>query len=129
MMIENQLRISESFYSVQGEGASSGFPAYFIRLQGCNLMCGGKDGSLIKEGKADWWCDTEYVWRQGKGKPFSYLTDKWTQEGILDWILEGRIHLIWTGGEPTLPKHQRAIASCINHIYQEYEIYEFLNHS
>ena len=52
MTIENQLRISESFYSIQGEGATSGYPAYFIRLQGCNLMCGGRDGKLVGEGKA-----------------------------------------------------------------------------
>ena len=44
------LNLSEHFYSVQCEGASTGYPAYFIRLKGCNLMCGGKDGSLMKEG-------------------------------------------------------------------------------
>lgn len=121
MTIENQLRISESFYSVQGEGASSGVPAYFIRLQGCNLMCGGRDGKLVGEGKATWWCDTEYVWRQGNGKPFDYLIDEWTKDNILDWVLEGRVHLIWTGGEPTLPKHQRCIVGCINHLHQQYE--------
>ena len=121
MTIENQLRISESFYSVQGEGASSGVPAYFIRLQGCNLMCGGRDGKLVGEGKATWWCDTEYVWRQGNGKPFDYLIDEWTKDNILDWVLEGRVHLIWTGGEPTLPKHQRSIVGCINHLHQQYE--------
>ena len=120
MTTENQLRISESFYSVQGEGATSGFPAYFIRLQGCNLMCGGRDGSLMKDGKASWWCDTEYVWRKGEGKPFSYLIDDWKKENILDWVLEGRVHLIWTGGEPTLPKHQRAIVDCIKYLYNEY---------
>jgi len=121
MTIENQLRISESFYSIQGEGASSGYPAYFIRLQGCNLMCGGRDGILMKEGKASWWCDTEAVWRQGGSKPFNYLIDEWVKDDILDWVLEGRVRLVWTGGEPTLPKHQKAIVSCINHIQQEHE--------
>ena len=120
METKKELRISESFYSVQGEGASSGYPAYFIRLQGCNLMCGGKDGSLVKEGKATWWCDTEYVWRNGEGKPFSFLIDDWKKEKILDWILEGRVHLIWTGGEPTLAKHQTAIADCVKYLYNEY---------
>ena len=45
---------------------------------------------------------------------------KWKKENILDWVLEGRVHLIWTGGEPTLPKHQKAIADCINYLYNEY---------
>ena len=60
------LKISELFYSVQAEGTSTGIPSIFIRLQGCNLMCGGPGGSLMKEGKATWWCDTEAVWKLGK---------------------------------------------------------------
>ena len=108
------LNISEDFYSVQGEGNTSGVPAYFIRLKACNLMCGGPDGSLMKEGKATWWCDTEAVWRKGLEKPFQYLVDRWNEEGILPWIKEGRVNLIWTGGEPTIPKNQRAICSFLD---------------
>ena len=118
---ENSLRISESFYSIQGEGVTSGYPAYFIRLQGCNLMCGGKDGSLMKEGKATWWCDTEYVWRKGKKTDIEVLIDDWKEEGILDWVLSGRVHLIWTGGEPTLLKHQKDIVKCIEYITDKYK--------
>ena len=73
------LNISEDFYSVQGEGKTSGEPAYFIRLKACNLMCGGRDGSLMEKGEATWWCDTEYVWRKGLEKKFNYLVDiSWT---------------------------------------------------
>ncbi len=108
------LNISEDFYSVQGEGATSGVPAYFIRLRACNLMCGGADGSLMKEGKATWWCDTEYVWKKGLEKKFEYLVDRWKQENILPWVQQGRVHLIWTGGEPTIPKNQRAISNFLN---------------
>ena len=115
------LSLSENFYSVQCEGASTGYPAYFIRLKGCNLMCGGKGGSLMKEGKATWWCDSEAVWRQGEKTDLQVLIDDWKSEGILDWVLEGRCHLIWTGGEPTLKKHQKDIVNCINHLHQEYE--------
>lgn len=114
------LSLSESFYSVQCEGASTGVPAYFIRLKGCNLMCGGKNGSLMKEGKATWWCDSEAVWRQGKQTDIEVLIDDWEQEGILDWVLEGRVHLIWTGGEPTLLKHQKNIVECIDYLNQKY---------
>ena len=120
------LNISEDFYSVQGEGNTSGVPAYFIRLKACNLMCGGPDGSLMKEGKATWWCDTEAVWRKGLEKPFQYLVDRWEEEGILPWIMEGRVNLIWTGGEPTIPKNQRAICNfldwfSVKSVYNEIE--------
>lgn len=105
------LNISESFYSVQCEGHTTGYPAYFIRLKACNLMCGGTNGSLMKTGDATWWCDTEAVWKKGFEKPFYKLVEQWKQEDVLEWIQQGRVHLIWTGGEPTIPKHQRAIAA------------------
>ena len=122
------LDISESFYSVQCEGHSTGYPAYFVRLKACNLMCGGKGGELMKTGEATWWCDTEAVWRRGLEKPFYKLIQLWEDEGIYDWISQGRIHIIWTGGEPTIPKHQRAIAEFHQYFkehvveYQEFEL-------
>ena len=36
-----KIAISEVFYSIQGEGKTVGIPSVFIRLGGCNLMCGG----------------------------------------------------------------------------------------
>ena len=42
------LRVSELFYSIQGEGPTLGKPSVFIRLAGCNLECV--------------WCDTKYSW-------------------------------------------------------------------
>ena len=107
--IPTSLDLSESFYSVQCEGHTTGYPAYFIRLKACNLMCGGPNGELMKTGEATWWCDTEAVWRKGLQKPFYKLLQQWEHEGIDKWIYDGRIHLIWTGGEPTIPKHQKAI--------------------
>lgn len=114
------LALSESFYSVQCEGASTGYPAYFIRLKGCNLICGGPGGSLMKEGKATWWCDTEAVWRKGEVKPDNYLVDRWTEENILDWVKSGRVHLIWTGGEPTMLKHQNSIVDFLNYFDRQH---------
>lgn len=115
----NKLDISEDFYSVQCEGVTTGVPAYFIRLRGCNLMCGGPSGSLMKEGKATWWCDTEYVWKKGISTPFHRLTQKWENEGIKDWVYNGRVHLIWTGGEPTIPRHQKTIPAFLNWLYKQ----------
>ena len=120
-MTVDTLNISEDFYSVQGEGHTSGCPSYFIRLKACNLMCGGKSGRLMHEGKATWWCDTEYVWKKGLEKPFQYLVDRWTEQGILDWILKGRVNLIWTGGEPTIPINQKAIVEFLKWFHNKYD--------
>lgn len=126
---KNTLLISEAFYSVQGEGITSGYPAYFVRLANCNLSCGAnmafvnkfkKDqvdydpgsfkGDLHAEGKATWTCDTIPVWAKGTERSYQWLIDKWKDEGVYDDIKRGIIHIIWTGGEPTIPMHQEAIA-------------------
>lgn len=118
------LDISESFYSVQCEGNTTGYPAYFIRLKACNLMCGGPNGDLMKAGDATWWCDTEAVWRRGIETPYYKLVQKWESESIDDWIYEGRIHLIWTGGEPSIPKHQRAIVGFNKYLQKNHKTIE-----
>ena len=127
----NKLLISSDFYSVQGEGISSGIPSYFVRLGICNLTCGMSrkfanqlmkdkslaDGEIFKgdlelEGKATWTCDStsQWLWR-GEEKDFQYLIDQWKEQGIYDDIRNGTIHIIWTGGEPTIKGHQEAIAN------------------
>lgn len=127
----DKLMISSDFYSVQGEGRSTGVPSYFIRLGLCNLTCGFsrafgnqllkdkslEDGEIFKgdlelEGKATWTCDStsQWLWR-GEDKDFQYLIDQWKEQGIYEDILNGVIHLIWTGGEPTIKGHQVAIVN------------------
>lgn len=119
------LSLSESFYSVQAEGHTTGYPAYFIRLSGCNLLCGcpvgGVNGPLEEtQNGATWICDSIPVWKRGKKTDIKTLISDWEDEDILDWVLTGRVHLIWTGGEPTLPKHQKDIVSCINYLNKKY---------
>ena len=125
----NKLLISSDFYTVQGEGISSGIPSYFVRLGICNLTCGMSraftnmlmkeksledgeifEGDLHKEGKATWTCDStsQWLWR-GEDKEFQYLLDRFKEEGVYDDILNGFVHIIWTGGEPTIKGHQEAI--------------------
>lgn len=46
------LRITEIFYSIQGESNTTGYPTVFIRLTGCPLRCQ--------------YCDTAYAFKGGK---------------------------------------------------------------
>jgi 7-carboxy-7-deazaguanine synthase len=50
----------EIFHTIQGEGASAGAPAVFIRASRCNLHCH--------------WCDTDHTWNF-KGTPWSHEKD------------------------------------------------------
>jgi hypothetical protein len=110
------LNLSENFYSIQGEGISSGVPAYFIRLKGCNFLCGGHNGSLVKEGKTTWWCDSEAVWRKGAITLFDNIMNDWRTRNIIEWVFSGRVHIVWTGGEPTISRNQRDIMNCIEYM-------------
>ena len=99
-----KLAVSEYFYSIQGEGRTMGIPAIFVRLTGCNLMCGGygveKDG-IMRDG-ATWVCDTIEVWMKGKTKEIAEWVTIWNEE--LDFVnrLNRGVHLVITGGEPLL---------------------------
>ena len=37
----NHIKVSELFYSIQGEGRYQGVPSVFLRTYGCNFTCGG----------------------------------------------------------------------------------------
>ena len=76
------MRISEIFYSIQGEGRLSGVPSVFIRTSGCNLRCV--------------WCDTPYTSWNPDGKEM-------TLGQILHAIESYPLgHVVLTGGEPLL---------------------------
>lgn len=46
------MRITEIFFSIQGESTHAGRPCVFVRLTGCNLRCT--------------WCDSEYTFTGGE---------------------------------------------------------------
>ena len=78
------MKISELFFSIQGEGELTGMPSVFVRTSGCNLRCR--------------WCDTKY--------------SSWTPEGEnvdIEELVE-RVcsyparHVVITGGEPMIAK-------------------------
>lgn len=76
------MRISEIFYSIQGEGRLSGVPSVFIRTSGCNLRCV--------------WCDTPYTSWSPDGKEMS-------RDEILHAVESYPLsHVVLTGGEPLL---------------------------
>ncbi len=83
MAADLSLRISEIFYSLQGETSRIGLPTVFVRLTGCPLRCG--------------YCDTAYAFTGG-------------QTQSLDDILQqvGRYrsrYVTVTGGEPLAQKN------------------------
>ncbi|WP_026608842.1 7-carboxy-7-deazaguanine synthase QueE [Methylocaldum szegediense] len=74
----NQLRVTEIFYSLQGESRTVGLPTVFVRLTGCPLRCV--------------YCDTTYAFSGGR---------KMSIAEILDEV--GSYHpryVTVTGGEP-----------------------------
>jgi 7-carboxy-7-deazaguanine synthase len=77
------MRISEIFYSVQGEGSLVGVPSIFVRTSGCNLRCS--------------WCDTPYASWNPEGDDFSVAA-------ILDRtaMFPAARHVVLTGGEPMI---------------------------
>jgi len=94
------MRISETFYSLQGEGRLAGVASVFVRLAGCPLRCR--------------WCDTKYAWDASAG------TDC-TTEKIINTIEQWPCsYVVITGGEPMvepgLPELARKAADRDKHI-------------
>jgi 7-carboxy-7-deazaguanine synthase len=58
-MTEPFLRVTEIFYSIQGESTWVGTPCTFVRLTGCPLRCV--------------WCDTEYAFHGGERMTFGRI--------------------------------------------------------
>lgn len=78
------MRISEIFYSIQGEGELTGIPSVFVRASGCNLRCR--------------WCDTKYASWDPEGE------DRTIDEIVAEVISHGAHHTVVTGGEPMVAK-------------------------
>lgn len=76
------LKITEIFYSLQGEALQAGLPTVFVRLTGCPLRCT--------------YCDSEYAFYGGEWKHF---------DDILEEIRRfDTPHVCVTGGEPLAQK-------------------------
>jgi 7-carboxy-7-deazaguanine synthase len=79
------MKISEIFYSLQGEGVYAGLPMIFIRTQGCNLA--ELYGGCV-------WCDTRYAQysHQGEERSIAEILEEVEKYPAL-WVC-------LTGGEP-----------------------------
>ena len=120
-----KLKISELFYSIQGEGRFMGVPSVFLRTFGCNFTCDGfgmakgekSDERNVISIKADSFknyndlplvhtgCDSYASW----DPRFKHLSPVLDVEAIVEAIVDTLPHKEWkdehlviTGGEPLL---------------------------
>lgn len=76
------MRVTEIFFSLQGEGTRTGRPCAFVRFTGCDLRCT--------------YCDTAYAFHGGR---------ELSREGILAELARFPTKLVLlTGGEPLLQR-------------------------
>lgn len=79
------LRVTNVFYTFQGEGPLTGWPSIFLRLAGCNI--GSKEDCP--------WCDTKFDLESSHDEAVSDIRrhlSRWTQARVV----------VVTGGEPLL---------------------------
>ena len=137
-----KIKVSEVFYSLQGEGRFVGVPSVFLRTYGCNFTCAGfgcKTGEkstgaddvaevvhlynkfeelpLVETG-----CDSYASWHPA----FKHLSPNQTTEELVERMLAltpnnmwqqnngNDVHLVITGGEPLLG-WQRAYTELLKH--------------
>jgi 7-carboxy-7-deazaguanine synthase len=82
------VRVTEIFFSIQGEGTRAGRPCVFVRFTGCDLRCV--------------WCDTAYAFQGGAER---------TREEILAEVARHPCRFVLlTGGEPLLQPELPALA-------------------
>lgn len=127
------MRVSEIFYSVQGEGLRVGYPSLFVRFFGCNFRCPGfglplgqvsTEPDEIAEHVNDYksyselplaktGCDSYPSWHP----KFAQFSPEMSEEELYNRMintvpkeaLDNGVDIVFTGGEPLLPKTQRFI--------------------
>jgi 7-carboxy-7-deazaguanine synthase len=138
----SKIKVSEVFYSLQGEGRFVGVPSVFLRTYGCNFTCSGfgcrpgekstgaddvaevvhmyptfNDLPLVETG-----CDSYASWHPA----YKHLSPSQTTEELVERMLAltpnnqwmqnngNDVHLVITGGEPLLG-WQRAYTELLQH--------------
>ncbi len=92
------MRITEIFYSLQGEGRFAGVPTVFVRTTGCHLRCS--------------WCDTAYSFYGGEDLTIDEIFDE-----VQSHPTE---HVCFTGGEPLIQKQAPDLVQRL--LDEDYEI-------
>jgi 7-carboxy-7-deazaguanine synthase len=137
-----KIKVSELFYSLQGEGRFVGVPSVFLRTYGCNFTCSGfgcKPGeksagaddvaevvhmynNFLELPLVETGCDSYASWHPA----FKHLSPTVTTEDLVDQMLAltpnnmwvqnngNDVHLVITGGEPLLG-WQRAYGELLSH--------------
>ena len=140
-----KIKVSEIFYSAQGEGRYVGVPSIFLRTFGCNFTCSGfgcspgersteadevakkielyktfEELPLVNTG-----CDSYASWHPA----FKHLSHSYTAQELCDaieqllpnnqWLQPNQmpVHLVITGGEPLLG-WQRAYPELLNMLHE-----------
>jgi len=121
----SHLKVSELFYSIQGEGRYMGVPSVFLRTFGCNFTCAGfgmPKGQISKEvediaARVHYYddykklplvstgCDSYASWDPRFKHLSPVLTTDSIASSIMDILPHNRWmdeHLVITGGEPLL---------------------------
>ena len=138
----SKIKVSELFYSLQGEGRFVGVPSVFLRTFGCNFTCSGFGcGPGVKSTEADevaknihlykdflslplvnTGCDSYASWHPA----FKELSPNYSTAELVDqmlaltpnhkWVQKNGndVHLVITGGEPLLG-WQRAYEELLSH--------------
>jgi 7-carboxy-7-deazaguanine synthase len=83
-----RVRVTEIFFSIQGESSRAGLPCVLVRLTGCNLRCS--------------WCDTAYSFSGGRWMRHDEVVEEVGRHPTR------RVEL--TGGEPLLQKGAPVLA-------------------
>jgi 7-carboxy-7-deazaguanine synthase len=81
------VRVTEIFFSIQGEGSRAGRPCVFVRFTGCDLRCG--------------YCDTTYAFHGGR--------DMEPEEILAEVARHPTRFVCLTGGEPMLQRDLPAL--------------------
>ena len=76
------MQVTETFFSIQGEGRHAGVPSAFVRTTGCHLRCS--------------WCDATYTFQGGERRSLDEIMAFVRAQPTKD--------VCFTGGEPLLQK-------------------------
>ena len=83
------MRVTEIFFSIQGEGTRAGLPCIFVRFTGCDLRCV--------------YCDTAYAFHGG--------ADMSREQILAEVARHPSRFVLLTGGEPVLQKELPQLAA------------------